>query len=290
LRCSCTWQAHEPFILFGFMVDNRKNLRMIINNMEEKRYPLSVVTMTKNSSEKIIDCIESVKWCDDIVIVDDLSKDNTLELVRNYTNNIHQRKWENEGIQRNFAYSKAKNEYILSLDSDERVTPELRDEIIALIEAGFTYNGYNIPHRNYMGTRWIQYGGWYPNAKLKLFKKSEFKYAEEEYHPPAIMEGDRLTLSAEIIHLAYRDIADMVSKLNHQTNFEARKWFRDKRKMSLARAIRKTIDRFLKAFILKQGFRDGFLGFMMAGLGGFYQILSYAKLVELKDRKDDESR
>ncbi|MDP8297166.1 MAG: glycosyltransferase, partial [Candidatus Orphnella occulta] len=81
--------------------------------MEEKRYPLSVVTMTKNSSEKIIDCIESVKWCDDIVIVDDLSKDNTLELVRNYTNNIHQRKWENEGIQRNFAYSKAKNEYIL---------------------------------------------------------------------------------------------------------------------------------------------------------------------------------
>lgn len=256
--------------------------------MEEKRYLLSVVTMTKNSAEKIIDCLESVKWCDDIVIIDDFSRDNTLELVRGYTDNIHQRKWENEGVQRNFAYSKARNDYILSLDSDERVTAELKDEIIALMEKGFTYNGYNIPHRNYIGKRWIQHGGWYPNAKLKLFKKSAFQYAEEEYHPPAIMEGDRFTLNSEIVHFAYRDLADMVSKLNHQTNFEARKWFRDKRKMSLARAMRKTIDRFLKAFILKQGFRDGFLGFMLAGLSGFYQILSYAKFVEIKERADHE--
>ena len=75
----------------------------------------------------------------------------------------------------------------------------------------------------------------------------------------------------------------MVSKVNHQTNFESKKWFRDKRKMSLARAIRKMIDRFLKAFILKQGFRDGFTGFMLALMSGFYQILSYAKYAELKN-------
>lgn len=250
-----------------------------------KKYPLSAVVMTRNSADKIVDCLESVKWCDDIVIVDDFSKDNTLDIVSRYTDNIHQRKWDNEGIQRNFAYSKAKNEYILSIDSDERATPELREEIIALINNGFSYNGYNIPHRNYLGSEWIKHGGWYPNAKLKLFKKSEFKYAEEEYHPPVLMEGERLTLKGEIIHLAYKNFADMVSKLNHQTNFEARKWFRDKRKMSLARAVRKTIDRFLKAFVLKQGFRDGFTGFMMALLGGFYQILSYAKLVELKKQE-----
>lgn len=255
--------------------------------MKAIKYPLSVVTMTKNSAEKIIDCLESVRWCDDIVIVDDFSRDNTLDIVRSYTDNIHQRKWDNEGIQRNFAYSKAKNEYVLSLDSDERVTGELRDEIIELIKQGFGYNGYNVSHRNYIGKKWIRYGGWYPNAKLKLFKKSEFRYAEEEYHPPAIMEGDRYTLKGEIIHLAYKDFADMLSKLNHQTNFEAKKWFRDKRKMSLPRAIRKTVDRFLKAFVLKQGFRDGFLGFMMALLGGFYQILSYAKFVELKEKQGE---
>lgn len=250
--------------------------------MQEKKYPLSVVTMTKNSEAKIRDCLESVKWCDDIVVVDDFSKDKTLDIVKEYTDNIHQRKWHNEGIQRNFAYSKAKNEYILSLDSDERVTPELKDEILMLIKEGFGFNGYNIPHRNYMGEIWIRHGGWYPNSKLKLFKKSEFRYAEEEYHPPAIIEGPFSGLKGEIIHLAYKDFSDMLLKINHQTNFEAMKWYRDKRKMSLARALRKTVDRFIKAYILKQGFRDGFLGFMMAFFGGFYQLLSYAKYTELK--------
>lgn len=250
--------------------------------MPEKRYPLSVVTMTRNSADKIRDCLESVKWCDDLVIVDDFSKDQTLRIAKEYTDRIYQRKWENEGIQRNFAYSQAKNEYILSLDSDERATPELKEELIRLIGQGFKYNGYNIPHRNYMGNTWIQHGGWYPHRKLKLFKKSEFRYGEEEYHPPAIMEGERANLDGEIIHLAYRDFSDMVRKIDHQTSFEARKWYRDKRKMSFARALRKASDRFIKAYILKQGFREGVLGFMMAFFGGFYQILAYAKYAEIK--------
>jgi len=250
--------------------------------MNEKKYSISVVTMTRNSATKIRDCLESAKWSDDIVVIDDFSKDNTLDIVGEYTNNIHQRKWENEGRQRNFAYSKAKNEYILSLDTDERITSELQDELIRLAEEGFTHNGYNVPHKNYIGNRWIRHGGWYPNRKLKLFKKSEFRYAEEEYHPPAIMEGERKDLNGEIIHLAYKDFSDMVRKVDHQTNFESEKWFRDKRKMSLARALRKSFDRFFKAYFLKQGFRDGFLGFMMAFFGGFYQLLSYAKYAELK--------
>lgn len=254
--------------------------------MEEKKYPLSVVTMTRNSEDKIRDCLETVRWCDDIVIVDDFSKDRTLDIVGGYTSRIFQRRWDNEGRQRNFAYSKARNEYVLSLDSDERVTPQLKEELIGLIEKGFEYNGYNIPHRNYMGEVWIRHGGWYPNRKLKLFKKSEFRYAEEEYHPPAIMEGERQNLNGEIIHMAYKSFSDMVRKIDHQTSFEAAKWYRDRRKMSFAIAIRKATDRFLKAYILKQGFRDGVTGFMMAFFGGFYQILSYAKYEEIKRLKD----
>lgn len=252
--------------------------------MQEKKYPLSVVTMTRNSADKIRDCLESVTWCDDLVIVDDFSRDQTLQIVKEYTDRIYQRKWENEGEQRNFAYSQARNEYILSLDSDERVTPKLKEELIQLIGQGFRYNGYNIPHRNYMGNTWIRHGGWYPHRKLKLFKKIEFRYAEEEYHPPAIMEGERGDLNGEIIHLAYKNFSDMVRKIDHQTNFEARKWHRDKRKISFARALRKASDRFIKAYILKQGFRDGVLGFMMAFFSGFYQVLTYAKYAELKNK------
>ena len=165
------------------------------------------------------------------------------------------------------------------------MTPELREELKTLLEQGFEYNGYNIPHRNYMGERWIMHGGWYPNKKLKLFKKSLFRYAEEEYHPPAIMEGERKDLNGEIVHLAYKDISDMLLKINHQTNFEAKKWLRDKRKMSLPRALRKASDRFFKAYVLKKGFKDGFLGFMLAFLGGFYQLLSYSKYMELKNNE-----
>lgn len=253
--------------------------------MEAKKYPLSVITMTKNSADKIRDCLESVTWCGDIVIVDDFSQDQTLQVVREYTDRIFQRKWENEGVQRNFAYSQAKNEYILSMDSDERVTPELKEEIIQLIKEGFRYNGYNIPHRNHMGNTWIRHGGWYPNKKLKLFKKSEFRYAEEEYHPPAIMKGERKDLKGEIVHLTYKNFSDMVLKINHQTNFEARKWIRDKRKATLSHVLRKASDRFIKAYILKQGFRDGALGFMMAFFSGFYQILTYAKYMELNGKK-----
>lgn len=253
--------------------------------MEVKKYPLSVVTMTRNSQDKIKDCLESVSWCDDIVIVDDFSQDQTLQIAREYTDRIYQRKWENEGRQRNFAYEQARNKYILSLDSDERVTPELKEELIQLIKAGFKYNGYNIPHRNYIGSTWIRYGGWYPNLKLKLFKKSEFRYEEAEYHPRAIMEGERKNLKGEIIHLAYRNFSDFVLKINHQTNYEAKKWLRDKRKASLIRVLRKASDRFWKAYLLKQGFRDGGLGFMMAFFNGFYQILTYAKYTELKGQE-----
>ncbi len=253
-----------------------------------KKYPLSVVTLTKNSADKIRDCLESVKWCDDIVIVDDFSKDNTLEIVKTYTDNIYQHKWENEGRHRNLAYSKARNEYILSLDSDERVTPELKEELIKLTGEGFKFKGYNIPHRNYIGGTWIQHGGWYPNSKLKLFKKSEFRYAEEEYHPPVLMGGERYNLKGEIIHLAYKNLTDMVNKINHQTNFEAKKWHRDKRKMSLIRAVRKASDRFWKAYLLKKGFRDGLLGFILAVFGGFYQISSYAKYWQLKQLSGEE--
>lgn len=252
--------------------------------MQQKKYPLSVVTMTRNSADKIKDCLESVRWCDDIVIVDDFSKDNTLQIVREYTDRIFQRRWENEGIHRNFAYSQAKNDYILSLDSDERVTPELKEELVQLIKEGFTYNGYNIPHRNYIGSTWIRYGGWYPNKKLKLFKKSEFRYEEAEYHPRALMEGERKDLKGDIIHLAYKNFSDHVLKINHQTNYEAKKWVRDKRKVSLPRILRKASDRFWKAYLLKQGFRDGVLGFMMAFFSGFYQILTYAKYTELKKK------
>jgi len=249
--------------------------------------PLSVVTLTKNSKEIIDDCLKSVSgWVGEIIIVDDMSTDGTAEAVKKYTDKIFSRKWDREGSHRNVAYAKAKYDYILSLDSDERVTPELKEEIIKIFTDGPAYNGYNIPHRNFIGSYWIRYGGWYPNAKLKLFRKDKFKYEEEaEYHPRAFLEGKTFTLRNDIIHYAYRDFKNLFSKLNHQTDFEAKKWLRDKRKMSFSLCMVKIFSRFMKYYFVKKGYKDGFIGFMMACASGFYQIMTYAKYWEMKTGK-----
>ncbi|MFA5145051.1 MAG: glycosyltransferase family 2 protein [Candidatus Omnitrophota bacterium] len=248
---------------------------------------LTVVTLTKNSESIIEDCLKSVSgWAGEIVIVDDMSTDKTLDIARKYTDKIYVRKWEREGEHRNYAYSLAKFDYVLSLDSDERVTPELRDEIISIFRDGTKFLGYNIPHRNFIGDYWIQHGGWYPNAKLKMFEKNKFRYeAEAEYHPRAFLEGPTYTLKSDIIHYAYRDFKNLFSKLNHQTDFEARKWIRDKRKMSFSLCMVKAFSRFMKFYFTKKGKKDGFIGFMMALASSAYQLMTYAKYWEMKNKE-----
>ena len=248
---------------------------------------LSVVILTKNEEANINDCLESVfDWVEEIIIVDDMSTDRTLELVKKYTDKIFIKKWDREGAHRNFAYSKASCDYILSLDSDERVTPKLKEAIIKIFKEGPRYVGYNIPHRNFIGNYWIRYGGWYPNAKLKLFRKDKFRYEEEaEYHPRAFLEGKTYTLKGEIIHYAYKDFKNLFSKLNHQTDFEAKKWIRDKRKMSFSICLGKIISRFIKFYFVKKGYKDGFIGFVMALASGLYQFMTYTKYWEIKFNK-----
>lgn len=248
-----------------------------------KKVPISVVIVVKNGQEIIEDCLKSVYgWAEEIVVVDDLSTDKTVEIVKKYTDKIFSRKWVMEGSHRNFAYAQAGKDYVLSLDSDERVTPELQEEIAAIFEKGPEFNGYNIPHRNFIGKHWIRYGGWYPNAKLKMFNRKLFKYEEEaEYHPRAFLEGKTFSLKSDIIHYAYKDFQNLFAKLNSQTDFEARKWFRDKRKMNFLICMNKIVSRFIKFYFVKKGYKEGFIGFMMASASGLYQIMTYAKYWEM---------
>jgi len=251
--------------------------------MEEK-IPLSVVIVTKNAQDLIEDCLKSVfGWVQEIVVVDDMSTDDTVKYVRKYTDKIFTRKWVREGAHRNFAYSQASCKYILSLDSDERVTPELKTEIINLFKEGPKYEGYNIPHRNFIADYWLRYGGWYPNAKLKMFAQDKFKYEEEaEYHPRAFLDGKACTLKSDIIHYAYKDFTNLYAKLNHQTDFEAKKWVRDARKMSFGICAGKIWSRFIKFYFVKKGYKDGFIGFVMALASGLYQFMTYTKYWEIK--------
>ena len=244
--------------------------------------PLSVVIITKNEQANIDKCLSSVYgWADEIVIVDDESQDRTVELAKKYTNKILHRRMDNEGTHRNWAYAQAKNEWVLSLDADEYVSEELKQEISQTLPTT-QFNAFSIPLKNYIGTYWVQHSGWYPAGKLRLFQKSRFKYEEVEVHPKVFLDGDTGHLTKDIVHKGYPDFEHFLGSLNRQTTLEAQKWISTGRKMSLGQAIWRTLDRFPRSFIGKKGYKDGFIGFMIAFFASLYQIISYAKYWEMK--------
>jgi len=185
-----------------------------------------------------------------------------------------------EGRHRNWAYDQAKHEWILSLDADERVTPELACEIAGVVQNGSGNELYAIPRRNFIGSRWIRHGGWYPSAQLKLFRRSIFRWEETTVHPRAISEKPAGTLKQDLIHYSYRDLTDFIAKLNRQTTLEAEKWLRDGRKVSFGKALWRTVDRCCRSYIGKSGWKDGFWGWIVAVLAGAYQMIAWAKYTE----------
>ncbi len=243
------------------------------------RVPVSVVILTKNEAGRIRECLESVRWADEVLVVDDNSTDETVPLAQSLGARVLRRTMDLEGRHRNWAAAQAAHEWVFSLDADERVTPELAQEITALLQGPPVYETYAIPRRNYIGDRWIRHGGWYPSAQVKLFKKSAFRWEETTVHPRAIgpAAGE---LTHELLHYSYRDLADFVSKLDRQTTLESEKWVADGRRMTLGKALWRSADRFWRAFVGKQGWRDGVWGFLVAVMAGCYQILSYAKYWE----------
>ncbi|MBN1587218.1 MAG: glycosyltransferase family 2 protein [Candidatus Omnitrophica bacterium] len=253
------------------------------------KLPVSVVIITWNEESRIRECLRSVQWAQECIVVDDESTDRTREICEEEGAKVFVRKMEIEGVHRNWAYAKASQPWVLSLDADERVTPGLYEEFKQLLAGNPEFNGYTMPRRNFIGKRWLKHGGWYPSAQLRFFRKGEFQYEEVSVHPRAIFDQAWGNLKNDLLHYSYRDVGDFLGKLNRQTDLEARKWAEDGRKMSLGRAIRKTLDRFFRAYLMKKGYRDGFMGFVAAVFGGLYQFVTYAKYREIMAGREGAS-
>jgi len=244
---------------------------------------LTTVILTKNEQSNIEDCLKSVyKWADEIIIVDDESTDTTRDIASQYADKILVKKMDIEGVHRNWAYQQAKNGWVLSLDADERVTEELKEEITNALNHPGGKVAFSIPRRNFIGDYWIKYGGWYPSAQLKLFKKDKFKWEEVHVHPVAFADGEVGHLKADLIHYSYKDIADFINKQNRQTTLEVEKWIAQGKKIKVGKFLWRSIDRFFRSYVKKKGFRDGFYGFVVAYFASLYQFLSLLKYREIK--------
>ena len=247
------------------------------------KLPVSVVIIAKNEERMLPDCLKSVEWAEELIVVDDASTDQTREIAKSYGAEVFERKMDNEGAQRNFAYGKAMQPWILSIDADERVSPELAENIKMEIADGGDCAGYAIPIRNFIGTRQIKAAGYYPSYRMRFFRNGYLKYEEAGVHPRAFGEGKRGILKGDLIHYGCRDLTHFVDKLNRQTTLEAEKWIEDRRPMSMGKILFKIYDRFSRHYFRKKGFTDGFLGFLMSVFHAVYQFFTYVKYLELKN-------
>lgn len=250
-----------------------------------QKIPVSVVVITKNEEENIADCLKSAAWADEVIVLDDNSTDATVDVAKRFTDKVFSRKMDIEGVHRNYAYGLAKNDWVLSLDADERISEELVDELRRLFGGELKDKAYTIPIKAFIGKRWIRYAGWYPAPKVRLFDKRFFKYEEVEVHPRVFIQGSCGHLTKDIIHYSYRNYHDFFASLNNQTTLEARKWFNEKRKINFIKMYRKALSRFLKAYVQKAGFKDGLLGFTVSWGGALYQFMSYVKYKEMLENK-----
>lgn len=251
---------------------------------------LSVVIIAKNEHKRIVDCLESVYgWADEIVLVDDESTDDTRSLALKYTDTIFTRRMDIEGRQRNFGASKAKYDWIMLLDCDERVTSELKEEITAALAGGDPkIAAYWAPQINYLGDVQLNHGGW-SSPHIRLYNRNHVKWSETDYdviHPGLkTAEGYRGgNLKGKTIHYSFRNVEDFIAKINRYSTLEAIKWHLDGRKMSFGKAMWRTVDRFWRRFVSKKGYKDGYYGFIAAVLSGFNELAVYSKYREIKEK------
>jgi glycosyltransferase involved in cell wall biosynthesis len=243
--------------------------------------PVSVVIIARNEEDNMDDCLSSVKgWADEVVVVDDRSTDRTVEISKKYTASVYHRQMDNEGIHRNWAAAQARNEWVLYLDADERVTPELQKEIDAVLPST-EHVAFAIPFRTFIGSYWVWHSGWYPGSKTRLVRKSKFKYEEAAVHPRVFHDGSCGHLTRDIIHYGYPDLAHFFASLNRQTTLEAEKWVGTSRKMPMFIGFYRAVDRFFRSYIGKGGWKGGFMGFVIALFASLYQIMSYMKYYEI---------
>lgn len=254
--------------------------------MKEK---ISVCVLTFNEERKIERCLKSITWCDEIVVMDSLSTDGTLEICRKYTDKIYQHEWLGYVGQRNLVRSFATHQWILFLDSDEEISPALRDEIIAEFEKGSgEYVGYEFPRQVYFAGRWIRHGEWYPDVKLRLFKKSVGRTEGQEPHDRVVVMGKVKRLRSPLWHYTYDDVRDCIDTLNRFSSITAQQRFVQGKRFVWTDVFIRPMLRFLKGYVLKLGFLDGAHGFMIAYINAFGVFAKNCKLweAELRSRED----
>lgn len=247
---------------------------------------ISAVVIGYNDEPNIRACLESLRWVDEIIFVDSFSTDGTAKIAAEFTDKVFQHKFEAFGKLRNEATAHASHDWIFSLDTDERATTEIRDEVRALLACGPEAAAYFVPRRNLFLGRWIRHCGWYPDYRQpQLFDRRRMRYRDADLvHESFDAEGALGYLKEHVIQIPFRDIKQFLGKMDRYSDLMARRLIEKKRRFHAHQLLTRPLFTFLKMYVFRLGFLDGLQGFILSGLYAYYTFIKYVRLWELTRR------
>jgi glycosyltransferase involved in cell wall biosynthesis len=245
---------------------------------------LSVILITKNEAANIRDCLNSVSFADEIIVLDSGSTDSTVELCRSFTQQVFRNAdWQGFGVQKNRALNQAQGEWILSIDADERVTPALRAEIQQIIQHPMEV-AFRIPRCSYYCGRWIKHSGWQPDYVTRLFRRDSARFSNDLVHEQVqLLSGKIGTLQNPLLHYSFTSLEEVLDKINHYSSASAHTLKDKGQPSSLKKAIVHGLWTFVRTYFLKRGFLDGREGFLLAVSNAEGTYYRYLKLMYLQE-------
>ncbi len=244
---------------------------------------ISACIITLNEADRIADCIKSLDFCDEVLVVDSHSVDKTREIAIECGARVIERDWPGCIKQREYSIAEAKHDWVLCMDADERVSPELREEIMRLRDAGFPgFQGWKLLRVSFYMGRWIRHGTWYPDYVMRLFDRRVAQVKGNEPHDRIEVDGKTSKLKSELMHYPYRSLAEHLQRMDKYTTVMAHTLNSQGKKASLFNVVINPWTRFVKYYFLRAGFLDGWRGLVMAYLASQYVRTKYIKLMVMQ--------
>lgn len=252
---------------------------------------LSVVISAYNEEQMIEDCLKSISFADEVIVVDNTSLDKTAEIAKKYKAKIFQRP--NNlmlNVNKNYGFSKALGDWILSLDADERVTPDLQQEIKeCIVKDNSEIVGYWIKRKNVIFNKWIENSIWWPDYQLRLFRKGCGKFAEKHVHEYIEVSGKTEKMEEAMIHQNYSSISQFISKMDKiYSENEVQNYIDSGKAIEWHDALRFPVQDFIKTYFAQKGYKDGLHGLVLSILQAFYSEVVFAKIWEKKGFQEKE--
>lgn len=248
---------------------------------------ISGTVITFNEESRIEGCLKSLQnFCDEIIVVDSFSTDATVELASKYTSKIYQRKFDNYLAQKVYAKNLTSNLWVFWIDADERASTDLISVILQLKSSGFKYDAYKFNRLNYYINGFYKLGGWYPDAKVRLYNKTMGNWGGVVHEEVVMNSGSHVhTIKKDIIHFSYRDLHHQINKMNQFSSLIAEERVKRNNRFIILHLIFNPLLKFIKCYIFQGGFLAGSRGLINSVINSFYVFSKYAKLWEMENSK-----